>query len=119
MDDDLCYEPYAPVAVALAKSILAGETPLVEGCHQMWKPLHELFSEEDEAFAPILDVMRFTMTFPMAKDRHLWNPQVAAEKDAVLAAWLPTVRDAVFQALAEVIRRFTPPADKRPHPSRG
>jgi hypothetical protein len=113
-DDDLCYEPYAPVAVALAKSILSGEMPIVEGCYEMWKPLHELFSENDAAFSAFGEVRGFTSGFPMSKDRHLWNPQVVAEKDALLEAWLPTVQDNVHEACREVIRRFTPPATRYP-----
>lgn len=112
MDDDLCYEPYAPVAVELAQAILDGRMSIVEGCHQLWKPLHELFSDDDAAFDAIMEVIGFTADLPRSADRHLWNPQVVAEKDAVLDAWLPIVTKRVQTACHEIVRRFTPPGDR-------
>src|SRR5262245_15287068 len=97
---------YAQEAVRIAKSVLDGSTPIFLGCRQLSKPLIKLYVHDDEPFLRISSVSGKLYEFPSAEDRHLWNPDVVARKDAELAAWLPEIRDGVLEACREIVRRF-------------
>jgi hypothetical protein len=103
---DYSDDPDAAEAVRVAKAVLAGSTPVVEGCRRLRKPLYELYVMDEQPFSVIFEVAGKVSEFPMPEDRHLWNPAVVAVKDAELEAWLPQVQGRVFDACNEVIRRF-------------
>ena len=104
--EDYSDDPYAAEAVQVAKAVLAGSMPLVEGCRRLRKPLYKLYVSDEQPFAVISEVVGKVSEFPMPEDRHLWNPAVVASKDAELAAWLPQVQCEVLDACHEIVRRF-------------
>lgn len=105
-DEDYSNDPWASEAVALARAVLDGSISPIEGCRRLWKPLHELFVDDNPAFGVINRVIGEVSTRPMAEDAHLWNPDVVAASDAELKMWLLTVVPQVHDACREIVRRF-------------
>src|SRR4051812_30227274 len=99
-------DPYAEEAVRIAKSVLAGSTPIFLACRQLSRPLIKLYVHEEEPFSIISAVSSKLYEFPTQEDRHLWNPDVVAKKDAELSAWLPQIQECVLDACREIVRRF-------------
>lgn len=94
-------------AVRIAREVLDGKTPPFLGCKQLVGPLHRLGVDREEPFIAIVGVESELDESPVwPGERKLWNEQALAREDAKLAAWLPRIQPAIFEACRAVVRRF-------------
>jgi hypothetical protein len=94
-------------AVRIARGILEGSTPVFLGCKHLAGPLARLGVGREEPFITITGVESELDEAPISpEERKHWNPQALAREDAKLAAWLPKIEPAVFEACRAVLRQF-------------
>jgi hypothetical protein len=100
-------ESDAERAVRIAREILDGSMPVFLGCKQLLGPLNRLGVHHEEPFVTITGIESELDESPVwPEERELWNGQALAREDAKLAAWLPKIQPAVFEACRAVVRRF-------------
>jgi hypothetical protein len=100
-------ESDAKRAVRIAREILDGSMPVFLGCKQLLGPLNRLGVHHEKPFITITGVESQLDESPVwPEERKLWNDEALAREDAELAAWLPKIKSAVFEACREVVRRF-------------
>src|SRR5438067_434727 len=100
-------ESDAEKAVRIARGILDGSIPVFLGRKQLLGPLNRLGVHHEEPFVTITGVESELDESPVwPEERKLWSRQALAREDAKLAAWLPRIQPAVFEACRAVIRRF-------------
>jgi hypothetical protein len=94
-------------AVRIARAILDGSTPLLLGCIQLEGALGRLGVRDNPDFIAIVGVNSETDDDPILLEvRERWDPDALAEKDAELAAYLPTIQEGVFDVCRKVIEQF-------------
>ena len=95
------------IAVHIAKSILDGSTPLPIGCKKLADELRRLDIDRDDRFIAIIGVDSEIDEFPISpQERSHWNVEALTKKDAELAAWLPEIREHVFDACQALIKEY-------------
>ena len=93
--------------MAAARSVIANETSLAQGCVRIDRVLGWLESSEMDyaIFRSFLDEARRD-SLPLGTDRLLWNPARLAEKDELLQEIIGRYRRDILEACWNIVERF-------------
>jgi hypothetical protein len=92
--------------VALARSILSGESGIVEGSRHLTAWRFDVGAENDPDFIFFVAVDSETDDLPIGPVRQHWNLEVLRVKDAELAAYEAQVRVNAFAVCRSLIQKY-------------
>ena len=111
MGERMAHEQYVQSsrhrAVGLAQGILAGSTPLLEGCHAL-ASLHQAVevAEQDADFKAFALVSSECDALPTGKARELWAPEALARLEPEVQSAIAWATPLVLPACRSIVQRF-------------
>ena len=92
--------------VALARSVLSGDTGIAEGSRQLAAWRFDVGAENDPDFLFFVGVASETDDLPIGPVRQHWNPGALRVKDAELAAYEAKVEQKAFEVCRSLIQKY-------------
>jgi hypothetical protein len=92
--------------LALARSILSGESGIAEGSRHLAAWRFDVGAENDSDFIFFVGVDSETDHLPIGPVRQHWNPDALRVKDAELAAYEAKVQEKAFEVCRSLIHKY-------------
>lgn len=93
--------------LAVAKSMLAGESNLLEGMRRLCELRSAVEDPENEVFLVIRGIDSETDHFPLGTMRATCSPECLTHADDEIQAYLADARDDILQACRKIIAAFS------------
>ena len=95
--------------VAVAKSMVSGEMPLIEGARRLCDLRHRIGASDSDLFNPIMGFESETDDYPTGSQRQAYSKEALAAMDDEMAAYLTEARPAVVRACNQIIAALGSP----------
>jgi hypothetical protein len=101
--------------VRVARSMLSGELPFLEGAPILWGLQYMVggCADHDEGFAPFVGISSETDHLPLKSQRWIWAPDALARLEPEIAKSERWARDFAWNACRRLIDRFKDPNEYR------
>lgn len=93
--------------IALASSMLAGETNLIEGVRKICTLRFAIEDPENEVFLAIRGIETETDVFPLGEMRTNCHTEYLKRMDSEMQSYLSEAQEDILQACREIIKTFS------------